>query len=354
MRRGHEPLLLLLLVARVAATQTLELGSVDLRGLPAVEISLRARDGRGGELAGLRLEDFDVRLDGARLDAVELQTAEARPNAAPGPPPTFLLVDRSGDLGGASSHNVKKAAAALVDALPSDAAIALSSFDASVHEETPLELDHDRVQRAIVELAPGRGTSYVEPLRAVVRQAEDADRARAVVVFVLHESHYPGARPSPGRAYSLPGYAPAIYPIVVGDDGRAIDDVVARVVRRLVAGLPGSYQLRAQIAADGQFHTISVALRNGGASARCRFRAMRGLAIEPSKWLDREVARRSSMPWRGAFVGSVLGAMVLLVVGRRGRLDSLPVRLTPILKLCVLGLGAVAGAVVGLLAFPSL
>ncbi len=337
--------ILLLMPASLAASTTIELRRLDLSELPVVSAEIVALDSQGGEIPGLRLQDFDITLDGDPLTDVRLEAI----GTGSGVPPVMLLVDRSGDLAGAASHTVKKAAAAILDRIPMQAPVAVYAFDRGSREEAPFTTDRKQLRTALTNIRPGRGTGYLRPLREAVRAAKPGTS----IIFIIHIAHYPGPPPRASRAYRLPGSSVPIYPVVVpADTERQLDDRIAGIARQLSSGLRGIYRLAFPLrrGVDGEMHSLSLALRDDTRRAKARFRAARGLAIKRSPALDRALRNRFVLPWKGALAGALLAAIVLVILSSK----DLPVRLTLTIRFSLVGIGAVVGAIVALLAFPTL
>ncbi|MFN7975246.1 MAG: vWA domain-containing protein [Acidobacteriota bacterium] len=348
------PAQLAAVLAASAAAQTVEMRRLDIKDLPVVRLDVRVTDGRGQDQAGLIARDFDLRWDGEPVAQMAIESPIGTGSGTVRPAPVFLLMDRSGDLSARDTHAVRKAAGLAAESLPSGSPIAVYSFDQRVREELPLEENREKVSTAITNVPPGQGTSYLGSLTVVAEKATAADPSRSAIIFIVSAIHYPGTPPPPGKAYSLKGFTIPIYPLVITED-RAIDEAVGQVVRRIAQGLPGLYRITFQAprGADGEIHTVSLSLGSGGTAARARLRAMKGSAISPSPLLAAEVRRGWLVPWAGALVGSLFGGLVILIAGARGA-EPRAVKLTPIVRLCIVGILAVVGSAVALLSFSTL
>lgn len=344
-----------MLAAESAAdAQSLVLERVDIRGLPRVLVDLAVKDARGEDLAGVLSTDFEVRIDGVPASDIQITSGGEGEDQAPA---VFLLVDRSGEMPPAIVHSLRRAAGLVLEGLPAGTPVAVYSFDEGVRQELPLSDDRALARQAITAISPGRGTSYEGPLNVVSGHAAAVEGRRSVMIYVIASSHYPAAPPAPGQAYSLKGQATPIYPVVIREDAPfALEDTVARVVRRIARGLPGRYRLAlaTPFASDGQIHALSVTLRAtppaaAPPSATCRFRAVRGIGVTPSPLIESEGREQRVGPIRRFVVGTMLGALGLTLLSMLPGMRRV-YRPRLIGRIGILGVGAALGALLALAA----
>jgi VWFA-related protein len=127
-------------------------------------------------VTGLRLEDFEVRDQGARQQLTGLLYEEV-------PLDAYLVLDASASVAGRKLADLRHAAMAFLAGLRTGDEAALLSFSQMVTQHQPLTGDLAAIRRALEAVTTGGTTALHDALFAAMLQRQPNERRAVAVVF---------------------------------------------------------------------------------------------------------------------------------------------------------------------------
>ncbi len=344
---------------------------LDLTATPDIEARITVVDRAGDWVAGLRADEFDVRLDG---EAVDLGAGGARLSSrfVDGEHLTVMIVvDVSGSMRASLGH-VRAAIADFAARLGEDDEIGLVTVADAARVPIPPGADRARLALLLDSLAIGGNTAILDAVVASLDSLAARPAPRRALIVMSDGVDNRSRASAEEAATAARGHGIPVYAIALGEGadttamaalagvsgGRLLREADPAELQRLYADLAGllqsEYRLSIRLADDqvGGWHELSVTLRSAlsrvppeRAADERPFLATRTPGVARGMVGSARAARDRTMVLRWWALGSLAALVPLLAIAllaARGRRSIRPLPLVLLILLAVTAGGLAA------------